>query len=113
MLIPYKNYQEKIQMIKNGELDLVENVRFFLSNIEQKKELNAFNFVFADEAVTDARRIAEKIKNGKHGKLAGMVVAVKDVLSVKENPLPVLQKFSKILPPSIQQRQSKNLLMKM
>jgi aspartyl-tRNA(Asn)/glutamyl-tRNA(Gln) amidotransferase subunit A len=99
MLIPYKNYQEKIQMIKNGELDLVENVRFFLSNIEQKKELNAFNFVFADEAVTDARRIAEKIKNGKHGKLAGMVVAVKDVLSVKEKPLTCSSKILKDFAP--------------
>ncbi|HPI37995.1 MAG TPA: Asp-tRNA(Asn)/Glu-tRNA(Gln) amidotransferase subunit GatA [Ignavibacteriaceae bacterium] len=86
-------------MIKNGELDLVENVRFFLSNIEQKKELNAFNFVFADEAVTDAQRITEKIKNRKHGKLAGMVVAVKDVLSVKEKPLTCSSKILKDFAP--------------
>lgn len=86
-------------MIKNGELDLVENVRFFLSNIEQKRELNAFNFVFADEAVTDAQRITEKIKNRKHGKLAGMVVAVKDVLSIKEKLLTCSSKILKDFSP--------------
>jgi len=86
-------------MIKSGELDLVENVRFFLTNIEQKKELNAFNFVFTDEAVTNAQRVSEKIKEGKHGKLAGMVVAVKDVLSIKEKPLTCSSKILKDFSP--------------
>ena len=83
----YKNHKEKLELIKTGKLSLVENVKNFLMNIEKQKDLNAFNFVFADEATESAKKIEQKIKNNKHGKLAGMVIAVKDVLAFKDHPL--------------------------
>jgi len=83
----YKNHKEKFELIKAGNLDIVENVKYFLKNIEDQKELNAFNFVFADEAIESAKKIDEKIKNNQHGKLAGMVIAIKDVLAYKDHPL--------------------------
>ena len=85
-MLPYKNYSEKLQLIKEGKLSLVENVKYFLSQIEVKKNLNAFNFVFQDESIVSAKIIEEKIRNGKHGSLAGLVIAVKDVLSIKNKP---------------------------
>jgi aspartyl-tRNA(Asn)/glutamyl-tRNA(Gln) amidotransferase subunit A len=83
----YKNYKEKIELIKSGKLSLVENVNHFLKNIEDKKDLNAFNFVFNDEAIESARMVEQKIKNNSSGRLAGMVIAIKDVLAYKDHPL--------------------------
>lgn len=85
-LLPYKNYSEKLKLIKEGKLSLVENVKYFLTQIEVKKNLNAFNFAFHDESIASARIIEEKIRNGKYGSLAGLVIAVKDVLSIKNKP---------------------------
>ena len=94
-MLPYKNYSEKRLQIKEGKLSLVENVKFFLSEIEKKKNLNAFNSVFSDAALIDAKRIEEKIKTGEHGKLAGLVIAVKDVLSIKDKPTTCSSKILK------------------
>jgi aspartyl-tRNA(Asn)/glutamyl-tRNA(Gln) amidotransferase subunit A len=83
-LLPYKNHSEKLQQIINGELSLRENVAYFLQRISDNSHLNAFNQVFAEEAILQAEIIEKKIRERKHGKLAGLVVAVKDVLSIKD-----------------------------
>ncbi len=83
----YKNHKEKLELIKSGRLNLVENVKHFLKNIEDQKDLNAFNFVFNDEAIEAAKTIELKLRNNYAGKLAGMVIAIKDVLAYKNHPL--------------------------
>lgn len=83
----YKNHSEKLDQIKTGKLSLVDNVTGFLKLIESEKEINAFNFVFEKDALESAKVIEEKIKNGTAGKLAGMVISVKDVLAIKNKPL--------------------------
>jgi aspartyl-tRNA(Asn)/glutamyl-tRNA(Gln) amidotransferase subunit A len=83
----YKNHLEKIELIKSNKLSLTENVIHFLKNIEEQNDLNAFNFIFADEAIEQANTVEQKIKNNSHGKLAGMVIAIKDVLAYKDHPL--------------------------
>jgi aspartyl-tRNA(Asn)/glutamyl-tRNA(Gln) amidotransferase subunit A len=85
-LAQYSNHAEKTELIKSGKLSLRKNVEEFLRKIEDNKELNAFNFVF-DDALSEADKIEEKIKNGKAGKLAGMVISIKDVLSIKNRPM--------------------------
>ena len=85
-MLTYKNHSEKISLIKEGKLSLSENITFFLSRIEENKHLNAFNFVF-EECVENAKSIEEKIKAGTAGKLAGMVIAIKDVLALENKPL--------------------------
>jgi len=94
-LITYKNHNEKLRLVKEGKLSLVENVQNFLSQIEKRKSLNAFTFLFGEEALFNAEEIEKKIKNGKAGKLAGMVIAVKDVLAVKDKPLTCASKILK------------------
>ncbi len=83
----YKNHKEKLELLKSGKLSLVENVKHFLKNIEDQKDLNAFNFVFNEEAIQSADSVEQKIKNNSAGKLAGMVIAIKDVLAYKDHPL--------------------------
>ncbi|MCL4551196.1 MAG: Asp-tRNA(Asn)/Glu-tRNA(Gln) amidotransferase subunit GatA [Bacteroidetes bacterium] len=82
----YKNHAEKLALIREGKLSLTDNVSSFLKRIEQNKNLNAFNFVFED-SLRQAKVIEQKIKNGTAGKLAGLVVAIKDVLALKDKPL--------------------------
>ena len=86
-MLQYQCISEKIQKIKSGEIDLKENVTSFLNRIDENKDLNSFNFLFKDDALSQASLAEDKIKKGKAGRLAGMVVAVKDVLSIKDKPL--------------------------
>ncbi|MCZ7604137.1 MAG: Asp-tRNA(Asn)/Glu-tRNA(Gln) amidotransferase subunit GatA [Melioribacteraceae bacterium] len=85
-MLLYKNHTEKLELIRKAQLSLVENVEFFLNHISNQKDINAFNFVFED-AIENAKLIEQKILSGNHGKLAGMVIAVKDLLAIKDKPL--------------------------
>jgi aspartyl-tRNA(Asn)/glutamyl-tRNA(Gln) amidotransferase subunit A len=94
-LISYSNFSDKIQRIKENKLSLVENIDFFLNKIEENKHLNVFNFVFGDDAKKRAIEIEKKIKEEKHCKLAGLVIAVKDVFSIKDKPTTCSSKILK------------------
>lgn len=83
----YKDHSDKLNKLKSGQLKLTQNVEKFLSQINKNKLLNAFNFVIEQEAKNRAVLVEKKLKSGKYGKLAGMVIAVKDVLSIKDHPL--------------------------
>lgn len=52
----------------------------YLFAIEQNKDLNAFLEVFEESAKRQAQIVEEKVKNGTAGKLAGMVIGLKDNL---------------------------------
>lgn len=94
MSLPYKCHKQKLELIKKGELSLADNVSSFLKNIEDKKHLNIYNFIF-DDALVNAAHIEKKIKSGSYGKLAGMVIAIKDVLAIKDKPLTCSSKILK------------------
>lgn len=85
-MLKYNNHSEKNTLIREGKLSLKDNVSEFLGRIKEKSELNAFNFVF-DDCIQYSEAIETKIKNGNSGKLAGMVIAIKDVLAIKDRPL--------------------------
>ncbi len=95
ILLPYSSISDKINKIKSGELSLTGNVKEFIFRIKENKKLNAFNFIFEEEAIKDAERIELKIKSGNYGKLAGSVIAIKDVLSVKDKPTTCSSKILK------------------
>lgn len=54
-----------------------------LSVINKRKNLNAFLSVFEKDSLLHAKEVDAKIKNGTAGSLAGMVIAIKDVLSMQ------------------------------
>jgi len=87
MLTAYANFSEKTEKLKQGKLNLVNNIHEFLTLISEKKELNTFNSVFSQEGISKAAEVQVKIDKGIGGKLAGMVMSVKDVLSVKNKPM--------------------------
>ncbi|HEX8060275.1 MAG TPA: Asp-tRNA(Asn)/Glu-tRNA(Gln) amidotransferase subunit GatA, partial [Cyclobacteriaceae bacterium] len=90
----YLNFFDIQKDLKEGTLTCVERVQYHLDNITRKRHLNAFLSVYADEALVRASEIDKKIKAGTAGKLAGLVVGLKDVLAYKDHPL---QAGSKIL----------------
>lgn len=65
-----------------------------LSKIRENKHLNTFLSVFEEESLEAADITDEKIRSGNAGKLAGLVVGLKDVISYSNHPL---QASSKIL----------------
>lgn len=69
--------------IRSGKLSVKQLVEGYLARIEKNKHLNAFREVFVDEAKKRAEEIDAKLKNGTAGKLAGMVIALKDNICVK------------------------------
>jgi aspartyl-tRNA(Asn)/glutamyl-tRNA(Gln) amidotransferase subunit A len=80
--------------LASGVLTCESLVNSYLATIQEKSHLNALVEVYADEAKSKAKEIDQKLKSGKAGKLAGMVVTIKDVLSHQNHGL---QASSKIL----------------
>lgn len=79
----YNDYAALRKDLDSGKVTCTEIVNYYLGNIEKGKHLNAFLSVFEDEARTKAAAIDAKLRSGKAGRLAGMVIAAKDVLSIK------------------------------
>lgn len=90
----FHSLSEVRKEIQSGHLSCEQLVNYYLVNIEAKKHLNVFLEVYTDEAIKAAKIIDQKIKAGTAGKLAGMVVGIKDVISHRGHGL---QASSKIL----------------
>ena len=60
-------------------------VNYFLEKINANQHLNAFLEVFTDSAIEKAKEVDQKIKAGTAGKLAGMVIGLKDNLAYKNH----------------------------
>jgi aspartyl-tRNA(Asn)/glutamyl-tRNA(Gln) amidotransferase subunit A len=73
--------------LREGRTTCEDVTRRYLAAIEKGKHLNAFLSVFEDRAMARAREIDQKIGRGNAGRLAGMVVAVKDVICMKDERL--------------------------
>lgn len=64
--------------LQSGEITCTQLVESYLKRIEDNAHLNAFVEVFAHDARSRATVIDQKIKRGSAGKLAGMVIGLKD-----------------------------------
>lgn len=79
-----KTYAEVREAISSGRtvLSILED---YLSVIDSRKELNVFLEVFDETARAQAVAVDEKLSTGTAGKLAGMVIALKDNLAFKDH----------------------------
>ncbi len=83
----YTSLAEIMPQLQDGTTTCVELVKYYLKNIEAKSHLNAFLEVYEEDALKKAREVDQKIKVGTAGKLAGMVIGIKDVLSYEGKKL--------------------------
>ena len=77
--------KEKLAQIKKGDLSAVENVQEFLDKIKEDK-FNVFLHV-NENAIKEAEEVDKKIKAGVSGKLAGLGIAIKANINVKDLPI--------------------------
>lgn len=74
------SFDEIQKSLEKKETDCQAIVSYYLQNIQTKAHLNAFVEVYEQSALNQAKKIDEKLASGKAGKLAGMVIGIKDVL---------------------------------
>jgi aspartyl-tRNA(Asn)/glutamyl-tRNA(Gln) amidotransferase subunit A len=73
----YKTFSEVKKSLASGVslLNIVDN---YLNEIEKNSDLNAFLEVFTETVRVNAKTVQSKIEAGNAGRLAGMVIGIKD-----------------------------------
>ncbi|WP_374949913.1 Asp-tRNA(Asn)/Glu-tRNA(Gln) amidotransferase subunit GatA [Mucilaginibacter sp.] len=108
MSIHYSSYSEIKSGLQNGEITAETLVQGYLQQITTHTRLNVFNEVFDQEATAAAKAVDAKIKAGTAGKLAGMVIAIKDNICYKDHKVTasskILENFTSIYSSTIVER---------
>ena len=89
----YQSFNEVQNALNNDTTNVVDITKTYLQNIAENQHLNAFNEVYSDEALEQARLVDEKLANCSAGKLAGMVVGIKDNLCYKNHKVSASSKI--------------------
>ncbi len=76
-------YHADRSLFLQGTLSVVERTQQFLNAIEQRRNLNAYLHVLHDQALHQAAEADERFAANLARPLEGMVVAVKDNISMK------------------------------
>lgn len=82
MSIP-ASYDDTREALASGTTSCERITAEFLTVVRERSRLNAFLSVREEQAMEEARRVDRRIHAGTAGRLAGMVVAVKDVICMK------------------------------
>ena len=94
--------------LQSGEVTVEGLVKGYLDKIKLNAHLNAFNEVFEQEALKRAVNIDSRIQLGIAGKLAGMVIAIKDNICYKDHQVSasskILEGFTSIYSSTIVER---------
>ncbi len=103
----YTSFAEIKSALSQGST-VVEITQAYLARIEEKKHLNAFLEVFETSALEQASKVDVKIKAGKAGRLAGMVVGLKDNMAYKGHKVSasskILENFESIYSATVVER---------
>ena len=89
----FQSFNEVQNALNNDTTNVVEITKTYLQNIAENQHLNAFIEVYSDEALEQARLVDEKLANCSAGKLAGMVVGIKDNLCYKNHKVSASSKI--------------------
>ncbi len=77
------DFQAAHSLVVAGKLSCLELVEHYLNRIEANQDFNAFVAIFPEEARQRAREIDDKLRKKTAGQLAGMIIAIKDVLAIR------------------------------
>ncbi len=78
----YNSFAEIKSALNQGD-SVVNITKYYLGQIEAKKRLNIFLEVFTESVLAQAELVDQKIKSGTAGRLAGMVIGLKDNFAYK------------------------------
>lgn len=79
----YRSFERIRADLRDKVTTCERTVSHYLQNIRNKSHLNAFLEVFEEGALTKAKEVDLKLSQGKAGRLAGMVIGLKDLLCYK------------------------------
>ena len=91
----YSSLSEIKGGLQRAEFTVQTLVKGYLGEIKKNAQLNAFNEVFESEALQNAKLVDDRIKAGTAGKLAGMVIAIKDNICYKGHEVTASSKILK------------------
>jgi len=91
----YSSFSEIKSGLQNGKVTVEELVKHYLNQIAVNAHLNAFNEVFHEEALKRAKDIDHRLQQDNGGKLAGMVIAIKDNICYKGHRVSASSKILK------------------
>lgn len=94
--------------LKTGTTTCQQVVEHYLLNIHNNKHLNAFLEVYEAEALERAAAIDHKFKTQSQGKLAGLVIGIKDNIAYENHPVSasskILQGFNSLYSSTVVER---------
>lgn len=103
----YKTIADIQEALRSGQT-VSSIVESSISNIKEKSSLNAFVEIFEETARSAAIIVDKKIKNGNAGKLAGVIVGIKDNICYKGHKVSasskILTNFESIFTATVLQR---------
>ncbi len=91
-----KKYTSLIEIqgkLTHKSLIIQDLLSYYFEQIKNNQHLNAFNEVFFDSATKQANLVQQKIDNGTQGKLAGMVIGIKDNICYKDHKVTASSKM--------------------
>lgn len=88
----YKDFSSIRTAIAKG-VSVIAILQSYLEVIEKKQSLNAYLEVFTSSAMEQAQLVDQKIKLGTAGKLAGMVIGIKDNICYKNHKVSAASKI--------------------
>lgn len=89
----FTSLKEVQNELRNKSLTCVELVDYYVNRIEEQKDLNAFVEVFETTAKKQALVVDQKIQEGSAGKLAGLIISIKDNIAFKGHGLSASSKM--------------------
>jgi len=92
-LTTFKSFNDVQNALNMNTTNVVEITKTYLHNIAKNLHLNAFNEVYSDEALEQAKLVDEKLSNRSAGKLAGMIIGIKDNLCYKNHKVSASSKI--------------------
>jgi aspartyl-tRNA(Asn)/glutamyl-tRNA(Gln) amidotransferase subunit A len=91
----YRSFADIRTALSQGSTTVASLVQHYIGVVAQRNgELNAFLETYNEEALQQAHQIDQKIADGRAGRLAGMVIGLKDVICYQNHRL---QAASRIL----------------
>ena len=103
----YRTIGDVQKAVLSGE-SVLSIAQAYLQRIEDHKHLNAFLEVFTESVLENANKVDEKVKNGTAGKLAGVVIGIKDNICYKDHRVSasskILEGFTSLYTATVLQR---------
>lgn len=92
-MFPFSSINDYHTALRYGQVTCVDAVQYYLEQIKTHAHLNAFVHVFAESALERAALLDQQFATATPGKLFGVVVAVKDVITIKGQPVSASSKI--------------------